>query len=153
MKHKEWESLSAFLDGELATDERAEVEGHLAGCSECSEALRGLSLMKKTTAAAPRRSLPPALLARMETQLAKPASTERLLRLLRAPWVAVPIGATAALAVGLFLWTARPGSDEIAFEPLIAAHLRYSAEGLVPQQNFSHPEFISHLVAYNHDAK
>jgi hypothetical protein len=43
------ELLSAYLEGELAEDEKAEVEAHLAGCAECA----GLAaLMRETLAAA-----------------------------------------------------------------------------------------------------
>ena len=34
--------LSAFLDGELAPPERAEVEGHLRTCAECARSLEDL---------------------------------------------------------------------------------------------------------------
>ena len=35
----ERERLSAWLDGELSPDERAEVEAHLAACEECAALL------------------------------------------------------------------------------------------------------------------
>jgi anti-sigma factor RsiW len=43
------ELLSAYLEGELAAAERAEVEGHLAACPDCAALL---GLMKETMAAA-----------------------------------------------------------------------------------------------------
>jgi anti-sigma factor RsiW len=36
---------SALLDGELGSDERALVEGHLAGCAECARELERLARM------------------------------------------------------------------------------------------------------------
>jgi anti-sigma factor RsiW len=43
------ELLSAYIEGELAAGEKAEVEAHLAGCAECA----GLAaLMRETLAAA-----------------------------------------------------------------------------------------------------
>ena len=43
------ELLSAFLEGELAAAERAEVEGHLAACADCAELA---ALMRAEIAAA-----------------------------------------------------------------------------------------------------
>jgi anti-sigma factor RsiW len=59
------ELLSAFLEGELAAAERAEMEAHLAACSDCAE-LAGL--MRETMAAGkgfPETEPSPALLARL----------------------------------------------------------------------------------------
>jgi len=59
------ELLSAYLEGELRAAERAEVEGHLAGCRECAELA---ALMKEEMAAAasfPEAEPSPALLARL----------------------------------------------------------------------------------------
>jgi anti-sigma factor RsiW len=47
MEHKENnEKLSAYLDGEVRVEERAEIEKHVAQCAECAELLaelRGVS--------------------------------------------------------------------------------------------------------------
>lgn len=48
------EDFSAYLDGELATDEREALEAHLAGCADC---LRELDTMKRVEDAY--RGLPP----------------------------------------------------------------------------------------------
>jgi anti-sigma factor RsiW len=59
------ELLSAYLEGELAAAERAEVESHLAACPGCAE-LAGL--MRETlgaTAAFPQAEPSPALMARL----------------------------------------------------------------------------------------
>ena len=59
------ELLSAYLEGELAAAERAEVESHLAGCRECAE-LAGLVREEMAAAAAfPEAEPSPALLARL----------------------------------------------------------------------------------------
>jgi anti-sigma factor RsiW len=69
------ELLSAYLEGELAPRDRAEVEAHLAACPGCAETA---ALMKETVAAAaafPEIEPSPALLARLydipETRAAK----------------------------------------------------------------------------------
>ena len=38
--HVAGETLSAYVDGELAADERREVERHLRGCATCRTTLR-----------------------------------------------------------------------------------------------------------------
>jgi len=55
------ENLSAYLDGELPSAERAELEAHLAGCPECSAVLgqlRDVSKLVKTHGLEP---VPPSL--------------------------------------------------------------------------------------------
>jgi hypothetical protein len=49
----ERERLSAFLDGELPSGERAEVESHLAACAECAARLARLSAADDAAAALP----------------------------------------------------------------------------------------------------
>lgn len=59
------ELLSPYLEGELAAAERAEVEGHLAGCRECAELA---ALMREEMAAAaafPEAEPSPELMARL----------------------------------------------------------------------------------------
>ena len=149
MQHKEWELLSAFLDGELAASERAEVAAHLAICAGCAQEFNALAVMEKSAASAPRHVMPPALLARLEVKFSRPTWTERLYQLLPAPRISIPVGAAATLAVALSFWMVNPEQDQIPLESLLAAHARYSAEGLLPQENLAHPEFIAHLSAAN----
>jgi len=59
------ELLSAYLEGELAAAERAEVEGHLAACADCAELA---ALMREEIAAAaafPEVEPSPELMARL----------------------------------------------------------------------------------------
>src|SRR5512143_3580645 len=59
------ELLSAYVEGELAAAERAEVERHLAGCRECAELA---ALMREEMAAAaafPEAEPSPGLMARL----------------------------------------------------------------------------------------
>lgn len=149
MKHKEWELLSAFLDGELAASERAEVSTHLASCTVCAQEFSALAVMEKSAASSPRHVMPPALLARLEGMFSRPTWTEHLYQLLPAPRISIPVGAFATLAVALSFWMVYPEQDQIPLESLLAAHTRYSAEGLMPQENLAHPEFITHLSAAN----
>lgn len=147
MKHDERESLSAYLDGELSASERARVSSHLARCAECARELGELALVEKTIASSPRHVMPPALLARLEARFSRPTWAERAAGLLTAPRFYVPAGVAAAFAVALSLWLGSPEPEQIPLESLLAAHTRYSSEGLVPQENLTQPEFISHLSA------
>ena len=144
MKHKEWELLSAFLDGELVVRDRIEVESHLASCADCSQELHVLESIKKLAALAPRHPLPLEIVAKLEKDIYKPTWVERVSKLLRTPQIFVPVGAAFVLVVGLVLWKSVTEGTEIPLEPLIAAHTRYSAEGLLYQEDLAHPE----LVAY-----
>ena len=91
------ELLSAYLEGELAAAERAEVESHLAACPECAE-LAGL--MKRTLAASaafPEVEPSPALYARLYAIPEEKREKRSLVR-------------------PLFAWLARP-----ALQPVYAA--------------------------------
>lgn len=147
MKHNERELLSAYLDGELAAAERAEVSAHLARCAECARELGELALVEKTIASSRRHVMPPELLARLEARFSRRTWAERAAGLLKAPRFYVPAGAVAAFAVALSFWLGAPEPEQIPLESLLAAHTRYSSEGLVPQENLTQPEFISHLSA------
>ncbi len=52
MSH-EHERLSAYLDGELPPEERAEVEGHLATCAACAARLSSLTALDRAFASLP----------------------------------------------------------------------------------------------------
>ena len=144
MDHK-GELLSGYLDGELSPAEKADVRAHLDGCAECAAELESLAVLKRTAAAAPRRALPPELLARLTADASRPTWSERLAAWAPARRLLLPAGAAAAVAAGLLLWDGAGDREEISLEPLLAAHARYCAEGLAPQENLVHPEFIDDL--------
>jgi mycothiol system anti-sigma-R factor len=110
----------AFLDGEFAEEERAELERHLAECGECAREVRFQSAFRAALkAAAPRPRAPGELRARLGAELAKlpaPAPPWRRMAL-----KVVPAAAAAALLVGL-MWSAYPFSPVV--EDAIAKHRR-----------------------------
>jgi predicted anti-sigma-YlaC factor YlaD len=59
------ELLSAYLEGELAAAERAEVDGHLAVCPECAALLALMKEMTGSMTAFPEAELSPALLSEL----------------------------------------------------------------------------------------
>ncbi len=71
--HEEWtDKLSDYLDDELTTSERADVEAHLKGCRECADVLNDLKrVVARAQAAAgdvrpPRTDLWPGVAARID---------------------------------------------------------------------------------------
>lgn len=60
--HTDWdaqrERLSAYLDGELSAEERANLEAHLSGCAECARELAALRQTKALLGALPAPALP-----------------------------------------------------------------------------------------------
>jgi anti-sigma factor RsiW len=72
--------LSAYLEGELAAAERAEVEDHLSACPDCA-ALAGLMRESMTAAAGfPEVEPSPALMAKLYGIPARKAEKKRLIR-------------------------------------------------------------------------
>jgi len=100
--------ISALADGELSRDEFASVNEHLAGCSECTSAALGQSLLKSATARAGQRYTPPAdlrerlaHLASQETSRLQATPSERTSRpAIAYRWVAA--AALLLISVSLF---------------------------------------------------
>jgi anti-sigma factor RsiW len=103
------DDLTAYLDGALPPERRAELEGHLAGCGVCRAERDRLAagLAALATAPAP-PAASPGFEARFHTRLAQERSRPRTLRqrLARLRWpVLAPLAGAAALAVagGIFV--------------------------------------------------
>ncbi len=132
--HADGPDLSAYLDGALAPEPRARVELHMASCADCRAELDSLRHLKLALSAAPRRNMPADLALALERRFVTGAQ----------PWYAalsrkrvwVPAGALAVAAMTVSLWLRSAATiEEIPLEPLLAAHARYSAEALVPEDN------------------
>ena len=148
--HIDGPEISAFLDGALAAAERGRADAHLAACDGCRRELESLRHMKRVLWSAPRRSMPAALALSLEHRLV--AGSPRWGKVLKpAFWVPVGAVAAAALTVGLWLNQAR-AADELPLEPLLAAHARYSAEALVPQENLVASTYSDQLASLDPDA-
>jgi anti-sigma factor RsiW len=131
--HIDGVEISAFLDGAIAAGDRARVDAHLASCDACRRELDSLRHMKLVLSSAPRRTMPADLALSLERRLVKHAPLWKSF-VKPAFWVPAGAVAAAALTVGLWMNHART-ADEIPLEPLLAAHARYSAEALVPEDN------------------
>jgi Putative zinc-finger len=96
------ERLSALLDGELARDERALVEAHLASCPECSGELAHLARMLGMLHALPAERAPIGFVDRVMTAARPTPWYARLGRHLVQPWrVKIPLEVAALLVVAL----------------------------------------------------
>jgi len=102
------EDLTAYVDAELPSARRAEVEAHLRGCAGCqgTEALlrRTLARLAELPEPVPSTATRRAVLAKVEAL--PPPLLERLRALLR-PSVLVPAAGLAAMA-GLALYATAP---------------------------------------------
>lgn len=77
------DQLSAYLDGELAENERREVHAHLDGCAACREELAELRSMIDTLRALPRVPAPPELAGRVRAAIEREGSTSNVVRVMR----------------------------------------------------------------------
>jgi anti-sigma factor RsiW len=154
--HEEGLQLSAYLDGELSADETALLKSHLDACPACRVELEGLRAAKHWLSAAPRRAMPPELIADLSERFARPSWGERLSAWMPRPQVWIPAGAVAALLLGSGVWLHWRNADPdqyVPLEPLLAAHSRYEAESLVPQTSLVASSYSSQLTAEYADAQ
>jgi hypothetical protein len=97
------ELLSAYLEGELAAAERAEVGSHLSACPECAELAGLLRETLAATAAFPEVEPSPALMARLYAVPDERAAKKRLFRPVF-DWLARPaLQPVYATLTGLFI--------------------------------------------------
>ncbi len=98
MNHEEWQILvSAYKDGEVSAEERAQVEAHLATCRECAAALAAYRRLGQAVAALPRGAPSRALWLRVRERLSSRRRWSLWQRL-------VPVASAAALLlVGITL--------------------------------------------------
>jgi len=151
--HVENEILSAYLDHELSAAEADAVQGHASACPSCRAQLESLRQAKLFLARAPRRAMPPELMAEIAKRLSQPAWREALGRLWPRPRVCIPAGAFAAAVLALAWIGLRSETPDqsIPLEPLLAAHCRYTAEALVPASELVASNYSAQLNAYYGD--
>jgi len=97
----QWQLLSAYLDGEVSEEERAQVDTLLASHSQAAEALQALRNTKSLLRMLPQRPVPHNfILTRQEAMVARPGWLVKGLRVLSGVSAAA---LTALLALDLFL--------------------------------------------------
>jgi anti-sigma factor RsiW len=131
--HLAQDQLSAFIDGELSSNEPYEVHQHLTDCHAC--ALRVLSAMQlkvATARAAQQFAVPPEALGRLAAQLRpqEPKKTARIYSFRSVTWAAV--AASLALAVSLLGWTQNRQAITLSAE-LLDQHLAALSSGASPE--------------------
>lgn len=133
--HADGPELSAYLDGALAPEPRARVELHMASCADCRAEVDSLRHLKLALSSAPRKNMPADLALALERRFSHETSSKWYVPLTRAA-IWAPAGALAVATIAVSLWLRSAATlDEIPLEPLLAAHSRYSAEALVPEDN------------------
>jgi anti-sigma factor RsiW len=148
--HIEGIEISAFLDGALAVEDRSRVDAHLTACPACSRELDALRHMKLVLSTSPRRTLPADLALSLEARF---VTGTPWWKTLAKPALWIPAGAVAAAALTVGLWVSKARTaDELPFEPLLAAHERYSAEALVPEDNLVAANYSDQMTTIYADA-
>jgi anti-sigma factor RsiW len=148
--HIEGVEISSFLDGALDAAARARVDAHLTACAACARELESLRHLKRVLSSAPRKTMPAELALSLESRLVTGAPRWRAI--LR-PKFWIPAGAVAAAAVTVGLWLNQArAADELPLEPLLAAHARYSAEALVPEDHLVASNYSEQLTTIYSDA-
>ena len=127
MTHPDVEAqVDAYLDGELAASDAAELGAHLAGCASC-ERFRAdrLALRAAIAAEMPRLDAPDLLRARIRAALRQEVASSRSRPVTRTAWRWLALAASlAVVAVGSWrLGSARTASTILADE-VLASHVR-----------------------------
>ena len=144
------EDLTAYVDGELPSARRAELEAHLRGCAGCqgTEALlrRTVARLAELPEFTPSVSTRREVLAKVEAL--PPPLRERLRALLR-PTVLVPAAGLAAVA-GLALYTTAPREPALEVPDAGTLELAMNLEvvedyDVVGLENGEDLEVIAHL--------
>ena len=147
--------MSAYLDGRLSPAVAAQASAHVESCEECrAEADRQRALKTRLTAL-PRHAAPPALMRSLNHAFVDaPAPRESLWHAFLASLRWRPAGAIAAtvavaglIALGIDINYARQNRG-LDVDALIAAHMRYQAESLVPNADPAHARLSAQLVKY-----
>ena len=129
--HFHAQTLSAFIDGELASHEQQLVEQHLEGCHACTLRVVAALQMKVATARAGYRFAPSAeALARFQRQLHAGATKDAVRSFPKFSWLAV--AAALIMAVALVGWRQNRAGNTLAAE-LLDQHLAVLSSGAVPE--------------------
>ena len=104
------ELLSAYYDGELSSDIRADVAAHVHGCAECSGRVTAFAQLSAAARDLPPPSPPPEIWNRLERELdagsgARPAASQRMWALSSRRFVAIAASLLVAVGAGWFALT------------------------------------------------
>ena len=128
MTHPDVESqVDAYLDGELAAGDAAELEAHLTGCASCERFREDrLALRTAILAELPRLEAPDALRTRVRSALRQRSVSDRGRRAFTpAAWRWLALAASfAAVAVGSWQLGAARNASSVLTDEVLASHVR-----------------------------
>lgn len=111
------EKLTGYYDGELEAAERAEVERHIAGCSECLRELDEIKSASSAIRGLQRHSVPKGVTEGILKALAAPPAAAEPVRMRpqRTAWLGWATSAAAALFIGLnvFYFSTLPKKEQV----------------------------------------
>jgi hypothetical protein len=94
--------LSAYIDDELTSPQRAEVEAHLASCSDCQRELLEIKTLVTGVVALPKLQPPPRFLTEVRRKIAcadKPEALNWQDHVFRPLWLKVPLEVAALVVI------------------------------------------------------
>ncbi|MBI2930849.1 MAG: zf-HC2 domain-containing protein [Planctomycetes bacterium] len=115
------DKLSGYFDGELDERERAEVERHIAGCSDCLRELGELKAAVAQLRGLPRVAAPPSVRVAVDREVAPE-------RRRRPRWFHLSIAAAAALMLTVSLFSILGHEQRVSQEPGATLAHRNAAE-------------------------
>ncbi|MGH7781224.1 MAG: anti-sigma factor family protein [Candidatus Binataceae bacterium] len=113
--------LSAYVDGQLETNEELEVRRHLDGCAHCFDLLESLSALNEAVASTAELHPVPHSLRERVNQMRASKRASKLV------WSAVAIAAALLVTFSLAYWNRRSrvsAVDQLT-QALLEDHLRY----------------------------
>jgi anti-sigma factor RsiW len=131
--HLSPDQISAFIDGELSSNEAYEIQQHLRDCLPCALRVLSATQLKLAIAhSAQRFAAPPEALARLTAQLRpqKPKKTARIYSFRSVTWAA--IAAALVLAASLIGWRQTRQANTLSAE-LLDQHLAALSSGASPE--------------------
>ncbi|MFZ6734923.1 anti-sigma factor family protein [Undibacterium sp. Ji42W] len=122
--------MSAYLDQELDARQASQVEMHITGCHDCSDALSQMQAVKAGVKQHAHYHTAPAGL---RTKIMADLSQQRPSRFRSWPWAWINLGlagmSSAAFAGMLILYLNQPSANDIVNEDVLSSHFRSLAPG------------------------
>lgn len=126
------QELSAYLDGELTSSLRAEVEAHLVSCARCQQELLEMKMLATGVAALPNLKPAPRFLSEVRRKIARDVKPEPINwqdYIFRPFWLKVPLEVAAVIVIiALVMRTTRPLPMEKARLQLAKAETGVNAQ-------------------------
>ena len=121
----QFDSLSAFVDGELDPREELQIRRHLGGCAQCRSVVESLSGVKEAVASTAEIRAVPHSLRVWVSDVASRHAPRKMSRALQ--WVVLAAAASLLVWIGTARWFSHPGSSaaDVLAKALVADHIRF----------------------------